>query len=58
MFTFGHDVETGRPSSRPNWNLFHPSMVIVIVVYVVILVAIPIVVPFSGFASFSHYSCS
>jgi hypothetical protein len=57
MFTFGHDVETGRPSSRPNWNLFHPSMVIVIVV-VILLVAIPIVVPFSGFASFSHYSCS
>ena len=50
MFTFGHDVETGRPSSRPNWNLFHPSMVIVVVV-VILLVAIPIVVPFSVPAS-------
>ena len=54
LLTFGHDVESSRPASRPHRNLFlfvssfSHSIVVVVV-------AIPIVVPFSRFASFSHY---
>ena len=50
--TFGHDVESSRPSSRPHRNLF---LFISFSQSIVVVVAIPIVVPFSRFASFSHY---